>query len=63
MADPGYPVEGGGATPGGGADVRRRHFLVKIYAKMEELRPVGVGVGWGLPESANVYNLMKIDQD
>ena len=34
MADPGFPV-------GGGMDLLRGRFLVKMYAKMEELGPIG----------------------
>ena len=35
MADPGFPVGGGGV------DLLRGHFLVKMYAKMKELGPMG----------------------
>ena len=34
MADPGFPV-------GGGVDLRRGRFLVKMYAKTKELGPIG----------------------
>ena len=37
VADPGFPVRGGGA------DLRRIHFLVKTYAKTKEMDPVGGG--------------------
>ena len=36
VADPGFPVGGGG-----GADLRRVHFSAKTYAKMKEMDPVG----------------------
>ena len=36
MADPGFPVGGGG----GGTDLRRRHFSAEMYAKTKELGPV-----------------------
>ena len=41
MADPGFPVGGGG----GGANLRRIHFSAKTYAKMKEIDPVGGGEG------------------
>ena len=40
VADPGFPV-GGHAPIRGGVDLRRGHFLVKMYAKMKELGPIG----------------------
>ena len=42
--DPGFPV--GGVNPfwgGGGVDLRRGHFSVKMYVKTKELGPVGGG--------------------
>ena len=39
MADPGFPV--GGRAPIGGMDLQRGCFLVKMYAKMKELGPIG----------------------
>ena len=46
VADPGFPVGGGGAlTRWGGANLRCVHFLVKTYAKMKEIDPVGGGGG------------------
>ena len=42
MADPGFPV-GGRAPVRGGMDLRREHFLVKMYAKTKELGPMGGG--------------------
>ena len=44
VADPGFPVGGGGggADPlGGGANLRRVHFLAKTYVKAKEIDPVG----------------------
>ena len=38
MADPGFPVGGGG-----GADLRCIHFSAKTYAKMKEMDPVEGG--------------------
>ena len=34
--------------PSGGMDLRHGHFLLKMYAKMKELRPIG-GVGRARP--------------
>ena len=51
MADPGFPVGGGG-----GADLRRIHFSAKMYAKMKEIDPVGgegARAGGAPPGSAN----------
>ena len=48
VADPGFPVGGGGgADPlgGGGASLRRIHFLAKMYVKTKEIDPVGGGGG------------------
>ena len=42
-ADPGFPVGGGGA------DLRRVHFLAKTYAKMKEMDPVGGARAGGAP--------------
>ena len=48
VADPGFPVGGGGCQPIlGGCQLRRVHFLVKMYAKMKEIDPVGGGGGAG----------------
>ena len=41
MADPGFPVGEGMHLLGGGMDLRHRHFLMKMYAKMKELGPIG----------------------
>ena len=49
VADPGFPVGGGG-----GVDLQRGHFLVKMYAKTKELGPIGGGVRRARPpRSAN----------
>ena len=40
VADPGFPV-GGVAPVRGGVDLRRGHFLVKMYVKTKELGPIG----------------------
>ena len=57
MADPGFPVGGGAPTHWGGANLRRVHFLVKMYAKMKEMDPVGGGGGAPAapPGSANGF--------
>ena len=39
----GAPTRWGGG--GGGANLRRIHFLAKMYAKMKEIDPVGGGGG------------------
>ena len=39
----GYAVAGPGFPVGGGADLRRIHFLAKKYAKTKEMDPVGGG--------------------
>ena len=55
VADPGFPVGGGGRAPiRGGVDLRRGHSLVKMYAKMKELGPIGGAcAGHAPPRSAN----------
>ena len=51
VVDPGFPV--GGVDPLGGMDLQCWCFLVKIYAKMKELGPIG-GCAPGMPlRSAN----------
>ena len=42
VADSGFPV-GGRRAVGGGADLQRGHFLVKMYAKTKELDSIGGG--------------------
>ena len=42
-ADPGFPIGGAPTLVGGGANLRRRCFLVKTYVKMKEFGPVGGG--------------------
>ena len=50
MADPGFPVGGGGADPlGGHANLRRVHFLAKTYVKTKENDPVGGARSGGAP--------------
>ena len=54
VADPGFPVGGGMHPLGGGVNLRHGHFLVKMYAKMKELGPIGRGHVPGTPpRSAN----------
>ena len=43
VADPGFPVGGGGRRPIGGADLRRGRLSVKMYVKTKELGLVGSG--------------------
>ena len=61
MADPGFPVGGGGRAPvRRGVDLRRWHFTVKMYVKTKELGPIGGAcAGHAPPRSANG----KITQD
>ena len=44
VVDPVFPVVGGALTrwrgQGGHADLRRGHFLLKMYVKMKELGPI-----------------------
>ena len=49
MADPGFPVGGGGV------DLRRGCFSAKMYAKTKELGPVGGRAPGTPPRSANGY--------
>ena len=51
VADPGFPV-GGAPTHWGGANLRRIHFSVKMYAKTKEIDPVGGGGGGGVQRGA-----------
>ena len=44
VADPGFPVGGGG-----GADLQGIHFSVKTYVKTKEMDPVGGGGGGRTP--------------
>ena len=39
----------GRAPTRGGMDLRRGHFLVKMYVKMKELGPIGEGMRPGWP--------------
>ena len=52
MADPGFPVGGGG-----GVDLRCGCFSVKMYVKTKELGPVG-GVRWAGPLDLPMQNLI-----
>ena len=67
VADPGFPV-GGRAPVRGGMDLRRGHFLVKMYAKTKELGPIG-GHAPGTPcpppppRSTNAMNYCKLKND
>ena len=48
VADPGFPIGGGGVHPlGEGVDLRHGHFSVKMYVKMKELGPIGGGACTG----------------
>ena len=40
VVGPGFPM-GGHQPAGGGVDLRRVHFLAKMYVKMKEIDPVG----------------------
>ena len=72
MADPGFPVGGGGAlTRWGGTNLQCVHFLVKTYVKTKEMDPVGGARASGAPPgSANdsigqfiIAKLYKIVRD
>ena len=58
MADPGFPVGGGGGawTRWGGVDLQRGCFLAKMYAKMKEFGPTGGRAPGTPPRSANDLN-------
>ena len=58
MADPGFPV-GGALTHWGGANLRHVHFLVKTYAKMKEMDPVGGHVPAAPPWIRQWYGIIK----
>ena len=64
MADPGFPIGGACTHWGVGVDLRRRHFSVKMYAKMKELGPIGGGVcpATPLPRSANDHEFLDVDE-
>ena len=62
MADPGFPV-GGRAPVRGGMDLRRGHFLVKMYAKMKELGPMeGRVPGMPPPPDPPMSSVNNIDR-
>ena len=56
-----FLLRGGGAGPwGGGADLQRRHFSVKMYVKTKELDPFGSGdVPGTTPRSANDISIIS----
>ena len=61
--DPGFSGGGGAWTHfGGGFGLQRGHFLVKIYAKMKELGPVG-GRAPGTPPPRSAYGFVSKYQD
>ena len=66
VADPGFPVGGGGGAPSrwGGAPIWHRHFLAKTCAKMKELDPVGGGGSAPVapPGSANDYFILSFHE-
>ena len=49
VADPGFPIGGGGRRPigGRGANLQDVHFSAKMYVKMKEMDPVGGGARAG----------------
>ena len=54
VADPGFPVGGGGApTRWGGCNLRHIHFSTKTYAKTKEMDPFGGARRRRPPGSAN----------
>ena len=62
MADPGFPVGGGGghAPVKRGVDLQCGNFLVKMYAKMTELGSIEGACAQHAPppRSANVYCIL-----
>ena len=50
--------QGGGMHPLGGVDLQCGHFLVKMYAKMKELGPIG-GRVLGMPPSRSTNIIRK----
>ena len=59
VADPGFPV-GEACIRWGGVDLRRGHFLVKMYAKMKELGPIGGRAPGTPPRSANGTYIINV---
>ena len=65
MADPGFPLGGGGTEPLEGANLQHGCFLAKMYAKTKELDPVGgmhagstpwiCQLGGGLENSGEIF--------
>ena len=63
MADPGFPI-GGCAPLWGAMDLQCGCFLVKMYAKMKELGPIGGGMCPAHPPRStndNHLNITKLD--
>ena len=59
VADPEFPVRGGGAI-GGRLDLKRERFLLKMYVKTKELGPIGRGREPGTPpRSANDIDALQ----
>ena len=60
VADPGFPVVGGGVHQlGGGVDLRCGCFLVKMDAKTKELGPIGGGVRPARPPPRSANGICK----
>ena len=55
-ADPGFLIKGCQSHCGGSTDLRHRRFLVEMYAKMNELGPVGGHAVVAPPGSANAID-------
>ena len=54
VADPGFPVGGGGV------DLQHRRFSVKMYAKMKELGPIGEGVRLACPPPRSANDMSSL---
>ena len=62
VADPGFPV-GGVCTRWGGMDLRCGYFLVKMYAKMKELGPIGGACARHAPQIHQWYIACRLLKD